>query len=482
MKRNQTLILALILILTFFLIYTPHLSNPYPIHVDEWHHITEAIKLKQGKTPFGFSGLELGFHMILLIISIPTNLVLIYQFLPAIWTAFTTLILFYITRQKTTQFKNNFFIAIFTIIFFASIRSNVNITGLWFFTPLTFSIPFIFLYFHLLTKGIEKQNKKLIIYSLIIMLFLLPIHAISVLFAIPIITIYLLINYKYLIKEYKFFSLFLLIPIIGLLFYKFIMKIPFKILFNHLINSIQFKQGWGVLELNNSPFELYSLTAYILAIIGILFIFTYKSTLKKYLIYLLWPLIVLISIFIFKQTGISYLSPYQRNLYYLTISLPFLSALGLFYILELIKIQINKINIKNKKIVYKIIQIILIIIIISLTFNFYFNLQNQVKLYRAIDTNDYQALEFLSQFPPAKIMAPAMTSTAIFPISGHNPVGTIVFYGNRKDVEAFFQTTDCNIKNQILEKNKVKYIYSKQPIECNWELIYTKTNIFIYQR
>lgn len=481
MRKNQSLILILTLILTFLLIYTPHFTNPYPVHVDEWHHITEAIKLKQGITPFGFSGLEIGFHIILTLLSYITNLVLIYPFLPAIWTVFTALILFYITRQKTTQFKNNFFIAIFTIIFFASIRSNVNITGLWFFTPLTFSIPFIFLYFHLLTKGIEEKNKKLIIYGLIIILFLLPIHAISVLFAIPIIIIYLLINYEYLLKEYKFFSLFLLIPLIGLIFYKFIMKIPFKILFSHLINSIQFKQGWGVLELNNSPFELYSLTAYILAIMGIIFIFTYKSILKKYLIYILWPLITLISILIFKQTGISYLSPYQRNLYYFAISLPFLSALGFFYLLELIKIQINKINIQNKKLIYKIIQIVLIFLVISLTFNFYFNLQNQVKLYKVIDSNDYQALKFLSQFPQTKVMAPAITSTAIFPVSGHNPVGTIVFYGNRKDVENFFQTSDCNIKNQILEKHKVKYIYSKQPIECNGELIYNQKNIFIYQ-
>ncbi len=392
------------------------------------------------------------------------------------------LILFYITKQKTSQFQDSFLIAVFTIFFFASIRSNVNITGLWFFTPLTFSIPFIFLYIHFLTRGIEEQNKKFIIYSLLIMILLLPIHAISVLFAIPIVVIYLFCNYDYLKKEYKFFSLFLLIPMIGLLFYKFMIKIPFNQLFNHLIHAIQFKQGWGVLELSNSPFELYSLIGYVLAVIGIFFLFTHKSILKKYLIYLLWPLTVVVLIFVFKQIGISYLSPYQRNLYYLVISLPFLSALGLFYILELAKQQTNKINIKNKKMIYKIIKIILIVLVVCLTLNFYFNLQNQVRLYRTIDQNDYNALQFLSQFPSAKVMAPAITSTALFPISGHSSVGTIVFYGNRKDVEAFFYIQDCNIKEQILGKHNVKYIYSKQPIDCGWKLIYGQNNVFIYRR
>ncbi len=78
-------------------------------------------------------------------------------------------------------------------------------------------------------------------------------------------------------------------------------------------------------------------------------------------------------------------------------------------------------------------------------------------------------------------MAPVIISTALFPISKHNPVGTIVFYGNRLDVEMFFQIPNCNIKNQLIQKHNVKYIYSKQPINCNWEQIYNQNNIFIYQ-
>jgi len=368
------------------------------------------------------------------------------------------------------------------MIFFISIRSNVNITGLWFFTPLTFSIPFIFLYIHFFTQGIQQQNKKYLVYSLLIMLFLLPIHAISVLFAIPFLIIYSLINYKYLIKNYKFFSIFLLIPITGLWFYKIIINLKFSDLLPHLLKFIQFKKGWGVLELNNSPLELYSLIGYILAIIGIIFIISYKDNLKKYFIYVLWSLTLILSIFIFKQTGISYLSPYQRNLYYLTISLPFLSTIGLFYLLELIKKTIIRFNSneKNKLVLFKTLKIIIIILVLFLVFNFYFNLPQNIRLYKTINSNDYQTLKFLSQFSSSKIMAPASISTALFPISNHKPVGTINFYGNRKDVEAFFNSKDCKTKDNLIKKHNVKYILSKYPIECNYTLIYQENN-FVYK-
>jgi hypothetical protein len=478
LSRKEVIILIITCFFGFILVYTPHISNPYPVHVDEWHHIDEAIKLKQGEDfRKGFSGLELGFRVFLVILSLLFNLVKIYQFLPAIWATITALILFYITHQKTIKLKNNFLIAIFSMIFFFSIRSNVNITGLWFFTPLTFSIPFIFLYFYFFTQGIENKNKKQIIISLIIMLFLLFTHAISVLFAIPILLIYSLFHYKYLKKEYKFFSIFLLIPITGLFFYKIITKIPYQKLIKDLIHALQFRHGWGVLELKNSPLEIYSTIGYILLIIGMLFILSKKQHIKRYLIYILWPSTLIISILVFRVTNISYLSPYQRNLYYLAISLPFLSSLGLYTLLKTIEKLL-----RNKKRTIYILKTVLIILIIILAFNNYFDINNQVRLYQIVNNNDYKALKYLKDYSESRIMAPISTSTAIFAITEkHSPVGTIYFYGNRKAVENFYNTQNCQTKEEILKKEKAKYIYSKTEIDCNWKIIYEKNNILIYE-
>lgn len=467
MTKSKLFFLVLALIFTFLLVYTPHFAYPFPSHIDEWHHITEAIKLQEGEYSGGTMGYRAGFHLLLLLLSKITNLVSIYQFLPAIWAVFSALVLFYVVYKKTNK---QFYIAFLAVIFFASIKSNVNITGLWFFTPLTFSLPFIFLYVYFFTEGIEKQNKKFILVSLAIIVTLLFVHSISVLFAIPFLLIYSLFNFKYIKKEWKFFSLFLIIPIVGALFYKFITKVPWESLARNLVQALQFERGWGVLEINNSFFELYSLIGYILAFIGLILVFRNEKNLKKYLAYGLWPVTVLILIVIYRKTGVSYLSPYQRNLYYFVIGLPILSALGLNYLFRLTRRIINK----------KIFLVVIFIIVIFFTFKSYWEIPKQVDLYQVIDNNDYQAILFLSTLPKSVVMADPMVSVAMYPISRQEPVATLFFYGNRKIAKIFFLLDDCKVKQQILNKYKIRYVLSKLEINCDWDLIYDKEN-YIYE-
>ncbi|MBZ9578024.1 hypothetical protein KJA13_03220 [Patescibacteria group bacterium] len=463
MTKGKVFLIVLVSTAIFLLVYTPHFAYPFPSHIDEWHHITEAIKLQEGEYSGGTMGYRVGFHLLLLLLSKITNPVLIYQFLPAIWAVFSALALFYVVYKKTNK---QFYIALLAVIFFASIKSNVNITGLWFFTPLTFSLPFIFLYVYFFTEGIEKQNKKFILASLAIIVVLLFIHSISVLFAIPFLLIYSLFNFRYIKKEWKFFSLFLIIPVIGILFYKFVTKTPWNFLIRNLIKALQFERGWGVLEIDNSFFELYSLIGYILAIIGLILVFRNEKNLKKYLAYGLWPITVLILIMIYKKTGVSYLSPYQRNLYYFVIGLPILSALGLNYLFKLTK--------------KKTLVVIVFIVVIFFTFKSYWEIPEQLDLYQVIDSNDYQAFLFLSALPKSVVMADPMVSVAMYPISQQEPVATLFFYGNREDAKMFFSLDDCKAKQQILNEYKVRYVLSKFKIDCGWDLIYDKEN-YIYE-
>lgn len=473
MKIKKKYILITVLVLIFLLILSPRFDNPYPTHIDEWHHITESIKLKT-QSPTGISAAKAGFHYILMSLDYFTNLIPIYKFLPAIWAVITALILFKITKNQTKNLDHNFLIAITTIIFFASLKSNANIAGLWFFIPLTFSIPFIYLYTHLFSKGLQEENKKLIIYALAIMIFLIPIHSISVLFAIPMLTIFSLTKINYLKKEYKFFLSFLLIPLIGIIFYMNIMNLSLVDAILDIIKRLQFEYGFGVLEANNSFLELYSPIGYILAILGIVYIATNENNLKKYLIYIIWPITILISIFIFRQTEISYLSPYQRNLYYLAISLPFLSALGLYYLIK----KINP-ETQNKKLL----TFILILAILFLTFQSYYVTPENMQIYTNINKDNYDALQFLKQqpnIPGSKVIAPALIATAIFPITDHEPLATTFFYGNRNLLFQFFLSDNCNIKNQIISQNNISYVLTEKPINCNWKPIYNKNNNIIY--
>jgi len=485
MNKFKILLIVLVSIGIFLLVYCPHYHYRFPSHIDEWHHITEAMRLEKGIYPFGVTGYEMGFHALLALLSKFANLVLIYRFLPAIWAVVSALVLFYVVYsgqnaryiECSTHYKktSKFNIALLAMIFFASIKSNVNILGLWFFTPLTFSIPFIFLYVYFFTEGLEKKNKKYLLISLAIMVLLLPIYPISFFFAIPFLLIYSLFNLEFIKKEWKFFLIFLLIPLSGIFFYKYESNFSWPALMGKFLNSLQFKRGWGIVEMNNSPFELYSLMGYVLAVWGLILIFINKIYLfsinkiniKKYLAYALWPVSLLLLIIIFKVTGVSYLSPYQRNLYYLAISLPLLSAIGLENLIQRSKMILGKISIS-----------LIVVMTIGLSFLKYFYVPEKVALYQMINEKEYQALLFLKNIPEEeKILVVPRMAGALFPVSGHSPIGE----ENRQDMKTFFSLeTDTQTKQEILKKYQVNYIFTDWKIDGPWNLIY-EDGSYIYK-
>lgn len=487
-----TVLVAIVSVFVFVVVYYPHYQqNPYPYHLDEWHHITEALKLRAGDYSGGESGFEIGFHAILMVFSYFVDLVKAYQFFPALWAVVSALVLFYVVRKKT----NNYWIALLSMIFFASLKSNVNIEGLMFFTPLSFSIPFILLYVYSFTEGIEQENSKMILASMGIMAFLMLVHAISVLFALPFLLIYCLFHIKYILKEWKLFSLFLVVPLIGLIFYVSMLDISLSSAIGSLIEKLQFHKGWGVYEVDNSPLELYSIAGYCLALVGagmMLFV-----SWKKYLAYVLWPLCVLVSIAIFRISDVSYLSPYQRNIYYFGIALPFLSAAGLYFILKWAGklsercfdffARLKKSYHKSGKmeLIKKIVGIVIILIlaccVIASAFDAHYEYPKDMPIYKAIDKAHYDALSFLSTQEKSSVMASLYVSLAVYPVTRMEPVGALGFYGDKGDVERFFKTDNCTAREAILLKHDAKYIFAQQRIDCNWTKIYEKNAINIYK-
>lgn len=469
-------LLILISIMIFLLVYTPYYNHSFPRHIDEWRHINEATRLGTGEYTIGISGVELVFHFFLFLLSKIVNLVLFYKFLPALWAVLSALVLFYVSFKKT----NNFYMGIFAMLFFAFLKSNVNILGLWFFTPLTFAIPFVFLYLFFFTEGLEKQNKKYILISLTIMLLILFIHGLSVLFAIPFLLIYGLMHHKYIQKEWKFFSLFLLIPLTGLIFYSITTKTSLIHTASSIFELLKFEKGWGVVEVNNSFLELHSWITYLLAIFGAFAIMIFQKNKKKYFAFILLPLTLLIMIFIFRITGVSYLSPYQRNFYYLGLHIIVLAAFGLYYLLALAKIKIKKIikDENKRRRIMTIITILAIILIIFLMNKNYTILPNQFELYNVINQSDYNAMLFLKNQEQGMVLAPLMQSSAIYPVSRQEPLATLFFYGTQDTVNQFFYS-NCSGGENITKENNISYILSDYKIQCGWNEIYNK-GTYIY--
>lgn len=474
MNKTQKIILISSLAFIFILVYSPHMDYRFPYHIDEWHHITQSIRLEQGNHSGGIVGTEIGFHYFLSFLNKFTNLVLIYKFLPAFWAVLSALTIFFVVYKKTDKF----YLAILTVLFFASIKSNVNTMGFWFFTPLTFCVPLIFLYFYFFTEGLKKSENKFILTSLGIMLLIIFIHAPSLLFLIPSLIIFS-IFYKNKIKSnWRIFFLFLIIPLIGIIFYKQSFNLTLSEIFPHLFSELTFQKGWGVVEVTDNLSSMYPLTGYLLAISGYILLFLKKP--KKYLEFLIWPLPILLNILIFKFFEVSFLVPYQRNLFYLILILPFLSAIFLYYLMEKISIKIKNSGISETEIITKLTFTIILLLTIFLSFYSYNKIPTQFELYEVIDEKDYEDLLFIKNLPGNKIMADPFFSTAVFPISRKIPIATIRFYGNREISERFFFSNNCEEKTQILKEQKVSYIVSKEQINCGWDLISSKNN-FIYK-
>lgn len=493
MSWQKKIIIGSTLVFLFFLILGARIGYPYPLHADEWQHIGIARLKSAGEFGMAFGDqfhLEGGFHLVLNLIDKIVDLVMIYRFLPAIWTALSGFLLFIIIYRKT----KDFLVSWLAIIFFASIKSNINLLGLWFFTPLSFAVPFIFLYLALIDEGLEKHRPKLIMAGFLIASGLLTVHAVSVLFSLPVLAVLFWLHRSYWLKQKSIWPFFLLLPIAGIWFYKYAKGLTWSAIGPALLSEIKFDYGWGVLELNNSLLEVYSLIGLILAVIGFWFILKQKDY-RRYALYLAWPTITLGAILFYRvfnslsPNAFLLLAPYQRQMYYFALSLPFLSAIGLVKILKAITQRTFIVNSDQVKITAV---IILALPFMYMTFRNYYQPPNYPnlnpyfwELNKIIDDNDYHVLKFLKTKPKGVVMADLFFSTALYPISGQYPLTTIAFV-NQEAIEVidnFYSADDCDEKNKLIEKHNISYIVERNKLidNCDWDLIYNK-GPYIYEK
>jgi len=78
-------------------------------------------------------------------------------------------------------------------------------------------------------------------------------------------------------------------------------------------------------------------------------------------------------------------------------------------------------------------------------------------------------------------MTNSFMGSAVFPITGNNPVAAINFFGNEKIVEEFFIFSDCPRKMDIIKSQNIRYVISPAPLECNFKVIYAQKNNIIYE-
>jgi len=467
--NKKILLLVIALLFTGILVYSPHFRYTLPYHLDEWTHISNVERIhEEGFSYFlDHSPVEIGFDIFLLFISFFTDLVAVYHLLPALNAVFITAVLFYFLKRKF-----NYWVGLFSIIFFASLKSNVNVLGLWFYVPVIGAIALDYMCLFFLEQGV-KENKPKKIYWVALLLFLIAfIHQSSFLVIFLVTLIYLGMHYKFLIKYKRYFTPFLAlsIPVV-------IMFIFFSEGITNVANFFgKFTWGPAAPQINFNPFVFYGILLSIFAAIG--FYFCYKK--KKLLPFRIYAPIALLNLLLFPMLNFTVFSAYQRYLYHFMIASVPLSAVGFFYLITTLYKYFKK---YNRILIYAIIGVLILSSVI-LTFSGYYKMPPNAKLYLSITYDEYEALQSLQGYRPGKILSPLGIGATTKAISGHEPVFTYFNYKKTKEVNEFYQS-DCEFKEKNLRYgyfvDDIDYIYAKESLNCNFlRNIYSSKNDFVY--
>lgn len=464
------------LIFVFFIVYSPHFMNFYPFHFDEWTHISKTVTLRQEGLTFDWPmPIEIGFDILLLVISLFFDLVLIYQFLPAINAVIIAVILFYFLKKEF-----GYWAGLSSVIFLASLRSNINVLGLWFFVPVIAAISFDYLCLFFL-EGSVKNNKPERMYLVALFLFLIAfIHQSSFLVVALVVFIYLCFNYKFVLDNKKYFTPFLILAIPILLMILF---------FNHIfggILSILSYLIWGPVriagidaaQISYSPFLFYGILLSIFAAIG--YYFCYNN--KKLLTFRIYVIIPLLNIFLFPLTNFTVFSSYQRYVYHFMIAALPLSAAGFYYSVNYARNLLKKYGTTTAKLAFG----IMIIFSFTIIFFNYYKMLPEARLIPTINSYELEALQSLRDYPEGNVLAVRRLGAPMKAVSNHEALYDL-FNSEEETGLTEFYGGNCSFKEEMLrekyfKQNETGYVHSKKQINCSFlKELYQNENNYIYE-
>src|SRR3989338_1835997 len=365
-RDYRTWIVIIILVCTFLLVYFPHYNYKYPLHADEFVHLTRLNQFVNNYKPNVIEdapNFEFGYTLFLTGLfymekTLRIDFILAYKFLPAIFALLASFFLFLLMHKLT----KNFLISLLSMIFFASLPSDVNLMGLWFAVPLTLSIPFVYLFFLFFIPGIQEANKKLILIATFILAIITLIHPAIGALTFLISFVYITFNYKKL-KD-NLFSIIIFLPFLGfvsLFFYNFYLWGSTLKTLNYLITEVVVFQQDTTSNLSSEIFRflginiivnpyflpfLYGFVPFLLAIIG--FYISLKE--EKLRIFSFWVIVSVSLLFFYKFFDFGTILRIPRITYFALLGLVRLSAIGLERALYFLKTKLENKNVNKKKI------------------------------------------------------------------------------------------------------------------------------------
>lgn len=432
---------------------------PYPYHADEWTHMASGIYLvEEGKIPEinPYSGwkhidLEPGFHVFLGLLFMVMDPVKSYQFFPAFNSMLLTLAIFFFVYVLTKKYYAGLLAAIFA----ASIQSNINIQGSWFFLPFTFGLSLMFL-----TLAIYFSKRHII--SGILLFLTATVYPIAAIIAFGTGLLYELLQAR--LKKYWHYGLGALTLLFSLL-----------ILFRKRIPFINFDYGWTpVFEHTYVPWDIYGWTGIIFAVIGLAFLIFRKEYKNKTISPMYILLITTIPMLMYIFFRFSIIIPYQRSFVYFMYGFAIISGLGLYYSCLYLTHLLKHFG-WNKYLSTLIISIIITISVVTSFIGYYDIKDDRFFLTHYVTDEDYDALMWINQNyaindPNTIMMADMFSAYAVYPIARIRTVAvpaSNLQTGNMQRVYDFYYLkTDCYSRTSILQSVNAKLTYSAYPINC----------------
>jgi len=467
---------------------------PFPLHADEWTHLAQAIDTIENrgvsfKNPYfsqdfnytqtGF--LEPGFHVFLAEFFVLSGVdrVFGYQYLPALFACISALMLFMLARKLSGSFA----VGIFSMLFYASLRSNVNIMGLWFFIPFVLNITVIYLFYYCLVSSLE--DRKWFVALFLVTLTGFSIHASFMLMTIAIAFIYVTVVKRDFITKNKKIALLLAVPVVLFFLGVFALKnmnLPETL--DYLIERITFREYNKIYNVHYSLIEFYGLAATILAFWGI--IRSLKE--RRNTILVIWAVLGLALWGLFAITDLNFVIRHQRQVYFTLIGLAPLSAIGLHHITSWIKEKAGKTIKLEGKVIPNTTALLLAAAVFYATFQGYYTIKEKdYVLYHFIGWEEYNALNFVKEKYGSDntIITDSLLSTAVYPISGSKVLGieaSNLGQGN-KWVFEHVAARDCNAKRYYMDRFNSTLLITKFKVDClGVNLAYQKDGTYVYVR
>lgn len=511
-KANKA-VLAIALALTFLLAYAVHVAYPgffidpdkgsrvspgiypYPLHSDEWSHLSSGLSIvEEGRVNFNpLTGKEspdreLGFHLLLAgLFKIPgLNPVFIYHFLASLMLVINAFILYWIVSRLT----KNEWIGLAAIPFLVLVPSNANILGHWFFTPQTFSLALILIYAYVFSEALESKEGPAKLFALAGAIFLISI----VMYPFAAVLIALLsagliaTRIGFVRKNWK--TILVLtgaMIVVSILFIRLYFGDGSSIssTIGHFFSEISFEPGWTSIEYSYSVVSLYGLIPLLLVPLGAAHLVFRKKGEPR--LFFAWPAIHFAILMIYKLAGTSLFFPYQRNLFYLLVSLAPLAGAGLYWIAE----QAGKrsqalFSRKDRKRQSGIVAFGLIAIILILSFKGYYSVEPaSFSLHKIMTPESKEALEWLGENRERyqTLMASPFISLAAYPIAGMRVAGAMSasLEGGDREAATLFFNSGCDEKERIARERNASLVLSSGRIECGFlREIYSRKGINIY--